>query len=259
MSRIILIHWNTDEAQARLTQLNRSGILASLEKFAGPATLRTWKENPPTAIIIDLSRLPSSGRDIAVAVRHYKTTRHIPLLLVDGRAEKLQQIQKLLPDVTYTDWDHIDMALKQAIDHPPVDPVVPRSMLEGYAGTPLVKKLGIKANSNLVIINAPAKFEEKLENMPDNVAIKYKIDNQEELIIWFIRYIRDMEVKINSIIKAMHQKGSLWIAWPKKSSGVSSDLTQNVVRQIGLANGLVDYKICAIDELWSALKFSLRK
>ena len=259
MPQVVLIHWNKAAAELRIAQLNNAGIPVFLENFNGPATLRTWREKQPIAIIIDLSRLPSQGRDIALAVRHYKTTRFIPLVFVDGQPEKLKQIQNLLPDATYTTWDRIDLALKQAIDHPPDDPVIPRSLLEGYSGTPLVKKLGIKANSQLVVLNRPVKFEEELKNIPKNVSIKYKLDCNEELIIWFTKYKRDIEVGIDSLIQTMHQKGSLWIAWPKKSSGVVSDLTQNIVRQIGLTKGLVDYKICSINSIWSALKFARRK
>jgi hypothetical protein len=259
MGNIVLIHWNRMEAEQRIAQLKTSGIDAVFEKFNGPGTLRAWREDRPTAIIIDLSRIPSQGRDIALAIRHYKTTRFVPLILVDGHPEKLKRIQELLPDATYTSWDQIDIDLRQTIDHPPNNPVVPRSVLEGYAGTPLVKKLGIKANSHLILLNAPIKFEKNLENLPENVSIKYTLEDRVECIIWFTIYKKDLKDNIDRIAQALNKKGSLWIAWPKKASGVTSDLTQNVVRQIGLAKGLVDYKICAIDNVWSALKFSRRK
>ena len=157
--RIYLIHWNVDEAKERVSLLQAAGYTVSCGPFKGPITLRKWRENQPDAFIIDLNRLPSQGRDVGISIRHYKTTRHVPLVFVEGDSEKVKRIKQLLPDAVFTAWKDIRKSLKQAISHPPVNPVKPKSLLAGYSGTPLPKKLGIKVNSAVMLIDAPQDFE----------------------------------------------------------------------------------------------------
>ncbi|MFH1335139.1 MAG: hypothetical protein ABII96_01350, partial [Candidatus Zixiibacteriota bacterium] len=197
------------------------------------------------------------GRDIALAIRHQKTTRYLPLIFVEGETEKVKRIQEHLPDAVYTTWSNINRSLKQTISHPPKEPVVPRSRLAGYSGTSLVKKLGIKANSTVVLINAPKDFEKSLGKLPEGVRLTRKNSGFRDITIWFVKLTKELDDHIKEIAKKV-EKGSLWIVWPKKTSGVISDLTQNHVRKVGLASGLVDYKICSIDETWSGLLFTKR-
>ena len=258
MKRVRLSHWNDAEAGKRSEQLRAAGYQVDTEPLTSPAALRGLKDDPPTAIVIDLSRMPSHGRDVGVALRHNRGTRHIPLVFVEGDPLKVDKIRGILPDAVYTSWSGIRGALKQAISNPPADPVAPGSLFEGYSGTPLPRKLGIRENSVVILAGAPEDFESTLGELPGGVTLRRQARGRCDLIIWFTRSRRDLESRVERM-GVLAGRDGLWIAWPKKASGVATDLTQNEVRRIGLASGLVDYKICAIDSTWSGLRFTRRK
>lgn len=128
----------------------------------------------------------------------------------------------------------------------------------GYSGTPLVRKLGIKPESTLTLLDAPRGFRRELLGMPKGVRLSQALDgNPPDLIVWFVMSGRALDVRMAAVSRAMGP--GLWVAWPKKASGVVTDLTEDVVRAAGLASGLVDYKVCAVNETWSGLKFARRK
>ncbi len=257
MHRVRLIHWNAAEAKERAARLRAAGYRVTYEAITSD-TLRTMRNDRPVAVVIDLARLPSQGRDVALALRQSTTTRHVPLVFVDGDPEKVARVKQHLPDAVYTTWGRIRSSLKRAIAHPAADPVVPSSSLAGYAGTPLPQKLGIKAHSVIVLVGAPQDFEETLGKLPEGVALRRRASRRRDLTIWFTKSRRDLERRVERMGAAAGKDG-LWIAWPKKASGVPTDVTQVEIRRAGLAVGLVDYKICAIDTTWTGLKFARRK
>jgi hypothetical protein len=208
-------------------------------------------------VVIDLTRLPSQGRDVALGIRQHKPLRRVPLVFVEGDPEKVGRIKKLLPDAHYTSWHGIRGTLKRAIANPPEDPVIPESNLAGYSGTPLPKKLGIKVGNVVALVDAPEGFEETLGTGPDGTVIRRQTRGKRDLTIWFTRSRKVLDRRIGKMAEIAGN--NLWIAWPKKTSRLASDLTQADVRRVGLAIGLVDYKVCAIDETWSGLKFTRRK
>jgi hypothetical protein len=257
MHRVRLIHWNATEAEERADRLRSAGYEVVYEALDA-AGLGALRDDPPSAVVIDLGRLPSHGRDVALTLRKYKATRRVLLVFVGGDPKKVARIKELLPDAVYTTWSEIRSSLEHAIAHPPADPVVPQSVFDVYASTPLPKKLGITANSVVVLIGAPEGFEETLGELPEGVILHRQARGQPDVTLWFTKSREELEQSIEEM-SASAEKGSLWIAWPKKSSGVVSDLSQVVVRQVGLAAGLVDYKVCSIDITWSALCFARRK
>jgi len=127
----------------------------------------------------------------------------------------------------------------------------------GYSGTPLAKKLGIGPDSTVVLVGAPEGFERELKGLPADARVVRRMCRAPELIVWFVRSRAEVETRVALVARDMG--AGLWIAWPKKASGVVTDLTDNVVRNAGLAHGLVDYKVCAINATWSGLKFARRK
>ena len=258
MHRVRLIHWNAAGAEKRADKLRAAGYRVDSEPVRGPSSLRELRSHPPDAVVIDLSRLPSQGRDLGLSLRGLTTTRHVPLVFIEGDPEKVARIKQLLPDAVYTTWGRIRGSLKRAIARPPADPVVPESAMAGYSGTPLPKKLGIKPSSVVALVGAPQGFEDTLGELPDGVSLRRGARGRRDLTIWFTRSLKDLERRVERLA-ALVGDGGLWIAWPKKASGLATDLTQAHVRKAGLARGLVDYKICAIDETWSGLKFSRRK
>lgn len=260
MRRVCLIHWKAEEAEEKIAKLRAAGYEVDYGQI-NPGALRDWRKNPPAAFVIDLSRLPMQGRDVAMALRGAKPTRHTPLVFVEGAPEKVERIKNHLPDAVYTTWSRIRGSLKQAIANPPANPIAPESNLAGYSGTPLSKKLGIKPNSTVALVGAPKDFELTLGELPEGVKLKRQAGKQCHLIIWFVRMRAELYGRIKEMGEMTGEASGdgLWIVWPKQASGVASDLTQNVVRETGLASGLVDYKVCAIDSIWSGLKFARRK
>ncbi len=255
--RVRLIHWNAAEAKEKAAKLRSAGYEVFGEELDSSA-LRLLRENPPDVVVIDLSRLPSQGRDVALGIRKFKTTRHVPVVFVEGDPEKVARVKKSLPDAVYATWHRIRGSIKHAIAHPPADPIVPQSNLAGYSGTPLPKKLGIKKDSVVALVGAPRDLEKTLGELPDGAVLRRQARGRCDLIIWFTRSRKDLERRIKRM-GALAGPGGLWIVWPKKTSGIVSDLSQTVVREIGLASGLVDYKVCAIDTAWSGLRFARRK
>lgn len=257
MPFIRLIHWNANEAEERAKILHAIGHEV-VHKLMNPAGLRELRENPPDAVAIDLGRLPSQGRDLGMNIRKYKSTRHVPLVFIGGDPEKVKGIKKVLPDATYTSWEEIEYSLEEAIANPPSDPVTPDSIFDVYKGTPLQKKLGIKPNSVVALIGAPEGFEGTLGELPEGVTVRRKARGRADLILWFTKSKRVLKKRIERMADYIGE-GYLWIIWPKKASKVETDLSQVVVRKIGLDSGLVDFKICSVDKTWSGLCFTRRK
>jgi hypothetical protein len=122
----------------------------------------------------------------------------------------------------------------------------------GYSGTPLPKKLGIKPESRVLLLNAPGGFD------LDGVSVVRVARGTADVILSFHTERRDLEKRIPVLRERMVQNGRLWIAWPKKSAKLETDITENVVREIALANALVDNKVAAISDIWSGLQLVIR-
>ena len=125
----------------------------------------------------------------------------------------------------------------------------------GYSGMPLPKKLGIREKHSVALINPPDGFERKLNPLPEDVQISGDPGGA-NIAIPFVKSEAELVRDFRPLAKALPEKTALWLAWPKKASGVATDLHENVVREFGLAAGWVDYKVCAIDETWSGLCFA---
>jgi hypothetical protein len=132
--------------------------------------------------------------------------------------------------------------------------------MAGYSGTPLVKKLGIKDSHVVALVHAPVGFEKTLGKLPASVSLQTTLAGKTPLdvVVAFVTRRAALEKELPSLRKRLAQNGGLWIGWPKKSSGVETDMTENIVREIALPTGLVDNKVCAIDETWSGLRLVIR-
>jgi len=258
MSRVLLIHWNAGEAEDRASILRQAGHEVDCHAKQGSAALRAVREHPPDAFVIDLSRLPSHGRDVAIWLRQKKPTRKVPIVFTGGDPAKKGLIQKLLPDAVFTEWSRIRSALQQALRTPVENPAVP-GIMESYSGTPLPKKLGIKSNSFLTLLGAPADFERTLGRLPEGVSIRKQARGRSDVVLLFVRSGAELERRFQAADRSLEEGGRLWIVWPKKASDIFSDLTQISVRAFGLGVGYVDYKISAIDKTWSGLCFAKRR
>jgi hypothetical protein len=126
--------------------------------------------------------------------------------------------------------------------------------MAGYSGTPLIKKLGIKEGFNLSMVETPAEVLRELGISSSKPNGKPPLD----YVQLFVKTQKELKAKFPLWAEKLAPAGMLWVSWPKKSSGVGSDLDENIVREIGLAAGLVDVKVCAVNEIWSGLKFVIR-
>ena len=139
-------------------------------------------------------------------------------------------------------------------------PRVGMSARAGYSGRPLVRKLGIKSGFTIAVVDAPDGYWKLLGPLPEGVAVRSIEDADVEFD--FIHVFAEDRATLASRLKGLRRRivpaGMLWLSWPKKASGVATDLDGNGVREIGLAAGLVDTKVCAVDETWSGLKFVIR-
>jgi hypothetical protein len=128
----------------------------------------------------------------------------------------------------------------------------------GYSGTPLVKKLGIASEARVALVGAPPGFDRTLGRLPAGVEVRRQARGRNDVIICFVTRRAELERRLDALARALEPAGGLWIAWPKRASGVATDVTENVVRDVGVAAGLVDNKVCALDETWSGLRLVYR-
>ena len=130
--------------------------------------------------------------------------------------------------------------------------------VSGYSGTPLPRKLGIKPGSVIGLSKAPPELDVALGELPDGVTVRRRAGGRLDVAVAFFTRRAELERRLPALARTIHPDGGLWIAWPKRASGVPTDVTEDVVRDLGLAAGLVDNKVCAIDETWSGLRLVYR-
>ena len=132
-------------------------------------------------------------------------------------------------------------------------------MTAGYSGTPLSKKLGIREGDTVALLGAPDGFEDELDGLPSGVQLRRRTGKGPDVVVVFETRSGALDRRFGALARAVWPDGSLWVAWPKRSSGVATDLDEHRLRDIGLPRGLVDNKVCAVDETWSGLRFVWRK
>ncbi len=132
-------------------------------------------------------------------------------------------------------------------------------MPAGYSGTPLAKKLGIAEGATVALLAEPAHFRKLLDPVPDGVEFRTSLRGHAAVVVFFTTRRSEFERRIESAGRTIFPAGGLWIAWPKRASKVPTDMTEDVVREVALPIGLVDNKVCAIDEVWSGLRVVWRK
>lgn len=125
----------------------------------------------------------------------------------------------------------------------------------GYSGTPLAKKLGIKPGFTVTTQNDPSDFKPLLDPLPEGVSFKSNLRGSTDLVVAFFVERSKLKARLPALARAIHPDAGLWLAWPKQSSGVETDITGNDIRELGLAAGVVDVKVCAISDVWSGHRF----
>jgi hypothetical protein len=129
----------------------------------------------------------------------------------------------------------------------------------GYSGTPLIKKLGIKPGAKAVVINEPANYRKLLGKLPHGARLTNRLVANLDFVHFFATRRSELQKQLNLLRAKLSDSGTLWVSWPKKSAGVPTDVTEDIIRDVALPLGLVDTKVCAVDEIWSGLKLMIRR
>jgi hypothetical protein len=255
LKTVRLVHWHEDEGLERQKQLEALGFEARFDFGDGLFVSRQIKASPPDAVVIDLSRIPSHGREVAHSLRGTKATRHVPLVFVGGEPEKVEKTRQLIPDATFTTWGRIKTALPKAIAKPVKNPVVPD---HNVWGKPTVAKLGVKPGFKVALLGSPKGFAGTLKPVPARVKFTARPEADADIYICFAKTARELQAHLLAVGESA-QRQTLWLSWPKKASGITSELDGNIVRETGLRSGWVDFKVCALDDTWSGLAFKRRR
>lgn len=182
--------------------------------------------------------------------------RGVPLVFASGEPAFVSRLRPLVRGAVFTDEAHLPAAIARARGAPAPTRNRLAPALAGYSGTPLPRKLGIRAGSRVVLLGAPEGFADVVGALPEGARLAR--GGRGDVVVLFVRTRADLERRLPAGRRATAEGGRLWIAWPKKASGVATDVSEGVVRAAGLAGGLVDYKIAAIDPTWSGLCFARR-
>jgi CheY-like chemotaxis protein len=276
MARAFYVHWHEAEAFETVRRLRAAGHTVEFHWDSGAEAWRLLKEAPPDALVISLARLPSHGRRVAEVVCASKRLRDLPIIFVDGEPDKVETTRAKFPAARFCTAAKLNGVLKRVRPFVAADPTAvrratksaaplnapggPTAAPAGYSGTPLPQKLGIKPEHHVTLLNSPDGFERTLGTLPPKVQLQTKPGNApaSNVIVLFVRSRDQLSREFAATARRLVSNGGLWVAWPKKASGVETDLTEDVVRTIGLAAGLVDNKVCAVDQTWSGLRFVIR-
>jgi hypothetical protein len=256
MHRVRLIHWKPSESAPLIGAIGSLGFIPEYDPEPnGPAITRAIRAHPPDAVVIDLSRLPSHGREIGVWLRTVKATRAIPIVFVGGEPAKLEKVKAVLPDAAYATTANFNRILKSACASRVSNPVIPPPMMERYKNKTAAQKLGIAPASTVALMDPPRDYATILGALPPNVEVFEDPAAVQHVTLWFIR---DSEAMLRALprMRAIAAKTKLWIVWPK---GTANKFREGPIRNTALENGLVDYKICSVNAQWSGILFARKK
>ena len=240
-----LVCWDAAREPERRRVLEAAGLTVD-DAIVEPSKLVAHiRLTLPAVVVIDLERLPSHGRAVAVVLRTTKSTRTIPIVFLGGAEDKVARVRADIPDAICGPWEQAAALIAGA--KAGTAPVVPH--MKQWTASPIEKKLGLSGGP-VAVIGAPESFE-----LGGVVPVEPRVTSKTKLAIWFVRSRFELEREIEFM--ALHPP--LWIAFPKQSGLVKSDFTQHDVRAVAAAAGLVDNKVCAIDNDWSAIRFARRK
>jgi hypothetical protein len=259
-----LICWNEADAAARARILRRAGyrVIADPPENAG-GMVRYFRELSPDAVVVDLDRLPSQGRELGLSLRVSKSTSHLRLVFAGGLPAKIELVRAVIPDAIFTPWDNgLAPAIERAMTQPAPPRLPSREPSSKTGPGSLERKLDIKPNTHFAIIsvnrNDDPWLPELLVSIPDGAVQQRRIDDATTLALLPVASCRDLMRALKLARSSLPPKASLWIVHPKQTSPLAADFNQDDVREAGLAHGFVDYKVCAVDKDWSALKFARR-
>ena len=250
--QILVFFWEPTEAGSVCERLRWDGFEATPYPVRGDKAFRRITDNPPAAIVIDLMRMPSYGRIMGALLRERKSTRKIPLVFIEGDPAKTARVLEVLPDATIANLLQLGAAVKKAIRSAPDDPVVPKGW-----GTTVSEKLKSGEGATVALLHAPEGLGERL-GLPESTRLQTTIGDADVVLV-FVKSVAALGRELPALTREMRKGRTFWIAWPKKAGSVASNLSMPKIREMCGELGLVDYKVCALDETWSAMAVGLRR
>jgi CheY-like chemotaxis protein len=254
--RVRVIHWREEEAGPLVEACRAAGFQVDYDPVSVTAQFRFIKQTMPDVVAIDLSRMPSHGREVGRALRRMKYSRHIPIVYVGGEAEKVEAIRKLLPDVTFTVLKRVAAAIRTAAKRHTANPVVPPDFMERYSSRTTAQKLGIREKMTVAVHQPPRDYVSLLGELPADTELIEDPEDAHPITLWFVRDPREYREALPEI-RRLAARSKLWILWHKASA--DGKMTDRIVREWANEMGLVDYKICAVDQRWSGMLFAVKK
>jgi hypothetical protein len=256
MARIRLLHWNASEAAKYLTALAAAGHTVQYEEAVDARSLRAWRANPPHAFVIDLSRLPAHGREFAIALRQSPATRVVPLVFCEGAPDKVEKVRALLPDAVYCEFSKLQSRVRKALATPPAQTAVPTPMMKRYAARTTAQKLGIAAGCTVAVTDPPRDYLAVLGVLPDGVQF-VEDGGRGNIALCFVDDLPSLAARMSEL-RLLARTSKLWFCW-RKGKTAGRGISGSSIRATALAVGLVDYKICSLNAVWSGMLFALRK
>ncbi len=250
MPRVLVIHREPIAAAELAGRLRDGGLDAQPYLSLGPKGFRAIRADPPDAILIDLTRLPSYGRTMGALLRESAALRAIPLVFLAGEPAKTAEVKRTLPDAVFAPWSGVAAAIARAIERPPREPAAPRPPDRSVA-----QKLGIGANSLVALLHPPDDFSLEL---PPGARLRKQPSGADVVLLWS-RSEAALDRELPAIVRLMSKGRRVWLLWPKKSSGIESNLNMTRVRELAIGYGLIDYKVCAVDATWSGMAIGPRR
>ena len=255
MQRVRVVHWKAEEAGPLREVCGSAGFQVEFDEADLLTLLRAIRSTQPDAVVIDLTRAPSHGRQLAYHLRSSKSARHIPIIFVDGAAEKVVAVREILPDATFCILQRLPAAVKLAIRNPVATPVAPPTVMQSYGSRTTAQKLGIAAGMRVAIFDAPRDYAAVLGTLPADVELDDEPQGAAPVTLWFVCDPREYQAELPRMAR-LAAVSKLWMIWKK---GSTNGLTQNLVREAANEHGLVDYKICSVNAQWSGMLFAAKK
>ncbi len=249
---VALVHWKMAEAKPLITLLERAGYEVHYGGEQKPIRASQLKQFPVVAAIIDLTRMPSYGKYWAAELRA-TSLKHLPIVFVDGEPEKIASVKAALPDAQYSTRARLLEVLKKL--KPVANPVQPSRMMASTR--PNALKMGVKTGMRVAVFDAPAGYAKIIGGLPTGATFEEEASDG-DVTLWFVR---DVDTYLTGLrrMRLLAAKSKLWVLYPKQQKGNTQSISQADVRGSAIAMGLVDYKICSVDETWTGVAFALKK
>src|SRR5690242_16286974 len=255
MARIRLLHWNPSEAGKYLSALAAAGHTVEYDERFEPKLLRQWRAQPPDLFVIDLSRLPAQGREIAIGLRQWPATRRVPIVFCDGAPEKVEKTRALLGDALYCEFSKLRSSIRKALAGPCAEATVPTPMMKRYAARTTAQKLGIAAGSTVAVIDPPRDYLGVLGDLP--AGVQFTEDRAASVTLCFVHDLPSLQDRMSDL-RRLARASKLWFCW-RKGKAAASGLSGNSIRATAVALGLIDYKVCSLNAVWSGMLFALKR